>query len=83
MVLENVHPGDKHFGLGETEAGRARYAPLYKRRTNSALMQKGVKIHLGTPKVGTWISAPTYLILTKLVHNKSNIVKVFLSIHLS
>ena len=81
MALEKVHPGVTHFGLGETDAREPRYALLCKKCTNSALMQKRVKIHLGTPKVGTWISAATYPILAKLVHNRANIVKFFLSMH--
>ena len=32
-----------------------------------------------TPKVGAWISAATYPILTKLVHNRANINTFFLS----
>ena len=80
MAMENIHPGATHFGLDETDVGGLRYAPLCKRRTNSALMQKGVKIHLRTPKVGTWISAATYPILTKLAHNRANMVKLFLSV---
>ena len=68
MASENVYPGATYFGLGGIDARGPRYAPLCKKCTNSALMQKRIKIHLGTPKVGTWISAATASVF-KLAHN--------------